>query len=421
MVLLVGVALCYCMLLYAGIYNADGWGSKGGLAESQVFHASISNNQTTNFGPSCWPSSKKLNGAGLRVAFPASGTECSSVLPAELCGPEYQWLAGAHSAELSHTLHSCHSINTAGREQCCCVSARQGSASGLLYRCLPSVLIPGAPKAGTTALWNGLMQHPMSIRTKSNVKELGFFLKGANGGIGVRSLEVYLNMLVECPVRAPAPGYASEWVDECAEWATGHFSVDGSALYSTNMGALKRAAALLPNAMVVFLRRNPVDRTVSAVLQACRTWARMNVDASTPDAIHWMKMSVVSALEKDADVLASCTQFLCDDVNVGSGMFSQLLTSSCYGPQVRALQALFNNILILDFEDVTTHFSDALSTVYAHLGLPRVSKLDLATLDKLPADMGLDWTNPSTHVCLRIQQNITDLVHQYDKLLRQCD
>ena len=104
---------------------------------------------------------------------------------------------------------------------------------------LPTFLICGAPKAGTTALYEYVRQHPdvfMSIP-----KETGFFHKNYHKG---------------------EDWFRSHFSDWEGEEAMGEASV----MTMSTPGAEERVAELIPDARLIFLLRDPVDRAYSDYL-----------------------------------------------------------------------------------------------------------------------------------------------------------
>jgi hypothetical protein len=106
-------------------------------------------------------------------------------------------------------------------------------------RGLPSVLVIGAQKAGTTSLFNYLVQHPQ-VRAPF-VKEIHYFdLHYAEGDSWYRS---------RFPLTRSLDG--------------GALTLDASPYYLVHPQVPARAARLLPGVKLVVLLRNPVDRALS--------------------------------------------------------------------------------------------------------------------------------------------------------------
>jgi len=104
---------------------------------------------------------------------------------------------------------------------------------------LPTFLIGGAPKAGTTALYEYVRQHPDVFM--STPKETGFFHKDYREG---------------------KDWFRSHFSDWEGEEAIGEASV----MTMSTPGAEERVAKLIPDARLIFLLRDPVDRAYSDYL-----------------------------------------------------------------------------------------------------------------------------------------------------------
>jgi hypothetical protein len=101
---------------------------------------------------------------------------------------------------------------------------------------LPNFLIVGAPRCGTTALARSLGAHPQVFM--ADVKEVRFF--GAGGGV---NLDAY--------ARHFAPGRGSARVGEATP------------TYLYDEVAVEQMAAALPEALLIVILREPVDRAYS--------------------------------------------------------------------------------------------------------------------------------------------------------------
>lgn len=120
---------------------------------------------------------------------------------------------------------------------------------------LPTFLVIGAMKAGTSSLWLYLAEHPdiYMAPTDAPTKELDFF---TDRGHWHRGVEWY---------RAQFAGAGS-----CT--AVGEASVNYSK-HPLHRGVPERAAAVVPEARLVYLIRHPLDRIVSHYRHAMAEWA----------------------------------------------------------------------------------------------------------------------------------------------------
>jgi hypothetical protein len=119
----------------------------------------------------------------------------------------------------------------------------QGKGAGLVVNRLPDFFIVGAPKSGTSSLHSYLSQHPSIFM--SEPKEPHFFYSGgldrpAHDGT---SLEEYLALFKGAPEHA--------WAGEAST----------SYLYSES--AAREIKRLRPDARIMMVLRNPVDRAYS--------------------------------------------------------------------------------------------------------------------------------------------------------------
>jgi len=106
------------------------------------------------------------------------------------------------------------------------------------HRALPSFLIIGAQKAGTTSLYRYLAKHP-NIKPNFVVKELSFFDEYYNRGL---------------------PWYKSHFPFK--RQTKQYF--EGTTHYLFNPLAPQRIKEVLPNVKVIALLRNPIDRAYSS-------------------------------------------------------------------------------------------------------------------------------------------------------------
>lgn len=112
-------------------------------------------------------------------------------------------------------------------------------------RLLPSIVIVGAQRAGTTTLFRLFSDHPSVLRATLS-KGVGYF--DLHHDRGPRWYRAHF------PVRRLRP--SSQGVP--------YTTFESSGYYSFHPLAIQRLAAELPDAHVVFMVRNPVDRAYSA-------------------------------------------------------------------------------------------------------------------------------------------------------------
>lgn len=117
---------------------------------------------------------------------------------------------------------------------------------------LPDFIIIGAQKGGTTSLFHYLAQHPQILRSKR--KEVHYFDGGLNPRVDryAKGLDWYRTQF---PPR-PASG--------------GHKVFEASPFYLFSPPAPARIAEVLPNAKLITVLRDPVDRAISHYFHAVR-------------------------------------------------------------------------------------------------------------------------------------------------------
>ena len=128
-------------------------------------------------------------------------------------------------------------------------------------RAIPNFLVIGAMKAGTTSLFHYLNAHPEVYM--SPLKELDFFVEDGNWRRGTR-------------------WYAKQFKAAGDSLAVGEASTAYSK-YPTVTGVPERIARLLPNVRLIYLLRDPIDRTVSHYRHRVAIGAERQ---SFEDAIH---------------------------------------------------------------------------------------------------------------------------------------
>jgi Sulfotransferase family len=203
---------------------------------------------------------------------------------------------------------------------------------------LPDFLIVGAPKAGTTALHAALATHPQLYL--SPVKEPKFFL---------------------CDGRPPTAGAgpgdahsAREWIWRrdryealFADAPAGMLRGESTPLYLYDPRAHARIRRLVPDAKLVALLRDPVDRAHS----------------------NWMHLWS-DGLEPIGDFVAAC-RAEDDRVRAGYAPFWHYLRLGRYGEQLEHLYSLFDpaQVLVLRYRDLVDGPVEILDGIARFLGV----------------------------------------------------
>ncbi len=202
---------------------------------------------------------------------------------------------------------------------------------------LPDFLLLGAPKAGTTALHVALSAHPQLHL--SPVKEPKFFLHDGP------------------PPRGGGPGddetaRRSVWQREAYERLfagapPGTLAGESTTLYLRDPAAHRRIRALVPDARLVAVLRDPVDRAHS-------NWTHLRS----------------AGLEPEADFLKACAAEP-ERVAAGWGPFWRYVGLGRYGAQLDSLYSLFprEQVLVLLYRDVRSRPVEVLDRICAFLGV----------------------------------------------------
>ncbi len=112
-------------------------------------------------------------------------------------------------------------------------------------RVLPDFIIAGAQRCGTTSLYNNLVQHPDV--TSALVKEIHFF-------------DVHFRRGPSW-YRSHFPSYLGAYLRRLRGRAT--VTGEASPYYLFHPHAARRVAATVPNAKIIVMLRNPIDRAYS--------------------------------------------------------------------------------------------------------------------------------------------------------------
>jgi hypothetical protein len=131
---------------------------------------------------------------------------------------------------------------------------------GVIAMNLPNFLIIGAAKSGTTTLYNSLKQHPDIYF--SPLKEPHFFSHGLSGDtqVAVERYGKYQSPITDLDT------YKSLFDDVSDEIAIG----EASTSYLIHPDAAERIKQHIPDAKLIAILRNPVDRAYSAFLMKYR-------------------------------------------------------------------------------------------------------------------------------------------------------
>lgn len=199
---------------------------------------------------------------------------------------------------------------------------------------LPDFLVVGVPKAGTTALHAALVQHPRLFLPA--VKEPKFFLSDE---------------------RYNGPGDRQDFQERFTRWAdyeglfagapAGGLRGESTPFYLYDRGAQRAIAHWLPQAKLIAVLRDPIDRAHS-------NWAHLRA----------------AGLEPIDDFVTAC---LAEQrrAAAGWGAFWHYLSLSRYGEQLSHLLGLFprEQVLCLRYRELLDQPAAALDRICAFLGV----------------------------------------------------
>lgn len=211
------------------------------------------------------------------------------------------------------------------------------------WRTLPDYLILGTQKGGTSSLYNHLCKHPDVA--SATIKEIHYFTRSIEKGEewyrGHFALEPLLAARSRIRGRRPLSG-------------------DSSPDYLFNLHAPRRAAALLPDARLLVLLRNPVDRAFSHY----RHRIRKGLESRS------FEEAIAQELETVADDIARLeTPEFYDSFEYVKRAY---LTRGLYARQLRAWFAAYprDRFLLIRSEDFFNDPRAVYARVLAFLGLP---------------------------------------------------
>jgi hypothetical protein len=216
-------------------------------------------------------------------------------------------------------------------------TAKEEATGAHVMGALPDFVIIGAQKCGTTSLYDLLTQHPLVERAAS--KELHFFDNLFDEGV-----DWYRGNF-------PQP-----------KWKDGHKTItgEGSPNYLFHPLAARRMAEIIPQARLMVLLRNPVDRAFSHYQMMVRRG--------------FEPLSFEEALEAEGARVRVRTNKLLEADYYGSlerQRFSYL-SRGIYVDQLLRWSESFSDeqMLVLKTEDFSEHPRETLKSIPDFLGLP---------------------------------------------------
>jgi hypothetical protein len=213
----------------------------------------------------------------------------------------------------------------------------------------PDFFLIGAPKAGTSALYAALTQHPDLYL--SPVKEPKYYLCGDSPPPGYRG---------------PGDAHSNlEWIWQrdrylslFADAPAGSLTGESTPFYLYNRDARRRIAVDRPDAKLIAVLRDPVDRAYS-------NWTHLWMDGLEPQA------DIVEAVRREKQ-----------RVDAGWAPFWHYQGLGMYGRQVADLLDHFarDQVLLLRYKDMVDAPTETLDRVFGFLGVGP------ATIREIPRD-----------------------------------
>lgn len=218
-------------------------------------------------------------------------------------------------------------------------------------RVLPDVLIIGAQKAGTTSLYNYLVQHPDIF--PSYRKEVHFFDNNYKKG--------------EAWYRAFFPTKREKEAQESK--GKSFHTIDASPYYMFHPHVAARAKKLVPNAKIILILRDPVDRAVSHYNHELRKGTET---LAMPEAFKTEEKRISAGLDK-----------MLKDESYNSLAYNQFsyLKRGKYIEQIQAWKQHFadEQMRIVMYDDFVADTQGIMDEMFSFIG---VEPMKLSGLDK---------------------------------------
>lgn len=248
---------------------------------------------------------------------------------------------------------------------------------------LPNFFLAGVPKAGTTSLWHYLAQHPQIYM--SPLKEPNFFsaeIREENFASELRRSVARQNrglrQFLSGPMRKRRlGGIVADWKDYLRLYANAAEEPavgEASVCYFWSPAAPARIAERIPDARILVMLRNPIDRAFSQYLHGLAN-----------GAIRW-----------------SLREHIQRNLRHTSGQFCvhyPFLEFGLYAEQFSRYRERFGrNIWIGFYEDFKKHSIDVIQNIFRFLGVepdfvPNTSRQHLEA--QVPRVAGIGWLKRS--------------------------
>ena len=232
-------------------------------------------------------------------------------------------------------------------------AARLGRRATASTRALPDFVIAGAARCGTTSLYRYLVEHPLVMAAQ--IKEVHFVDRRHNLDKGERWYRSWFP--TSAALEAAAAGHEVERAI-CGESTPNYFA---------HPDAASRLRAVVPEARIILLLREPIDRVWSQYRWQ-RWWGGETLDLA--DALH-----------AEAERAGAGFEMMGGDRQTRNRFISHgYLARSRYADQLDWWLAAYprRQLLVLRSEDLFADPAAVLDRTFAFLGLP---PFDLSTYD----------------------------------------
>lgn len=248
---------------------------------------------------------------------------------------------------------------------------------------LPNFLIIGAAKSGTTSLFHYLLQHPGIAAPKA--KEVTFFNEPRNYHMG------------ENWYRAHFPG--KKVMRELSN-TLGYRAITGEATPSMNINShAVHAHVLLPQARLIVILRNPVDRTYSHYQHQKRKIPRET-------------LSFWDALQAEPDRTAEDLRLNTDDPDKVGRLLRRYgyMQKSLYIDHIEHWLKYYprEQLKIVNFESLAIEPQALCDNIFQHIGLPGCNIAQARTLNSG------GYREPMEHRC---REYLTEYFRPYNRRL----
>lgn len=211
-----------------------------------------------------------------------------------------------------------------------------GDAHLALHTLVPTLIVPGAPKSGTSTLFSYLSQHP-DIEAAS-----------------IKEPHVYSRP--ERYARRFDPSAAHSFARLFDSRRVCRYRCEASTTYMLSSEAPRRIADDSPNVKLIFILRNPIDRIISHY--------------------NWLSTFDVPMQAFRSEVEADRSAPFDPDRHF-RGNYKHYLSSSSYGTHLTRYLAHVprSNILVITFESLKERPSDTVNACFAFLGIAPLGKV----------------------------------------------